>query len=233
MNPLNQPSRPWLPYIAPMAAFLFLTSAESWLPKPSEGSHTTYYPPFYAIKITVVAVICWLCRSTWRDLFPRPGMKSVGLAVGLGLLVTLLWVGLDGWYPIYGDVGSRASFNPNTLASPLARWTFLAFRMLGLVLIVPLFEELFWRSFVIRWIIDPDHFQNVPMGRVTPMAGVITAALFAVEHPAEWLPALLTGALWAWLLHHTKSVSACFISHAVANLGLGIYVLTTGSWKFW
>ena len=40
-------------------------------------------------------------------------------------------------------------------------------RMLGLVLIVPFFEELFWRSFVIRWIIDPDHFQDVPIGRVT------------------------------------------------------------------
>ena len=105
--------------------------------------------------------------------------------------------------------------------------------MLGLVLVVPLFEELFWRSFVVRWIVDPDDFRKVAIGRVTPMAGAITAALFAVEHPAEWLPALLTGALWAWLLHWSKSVSACFISHAVANLGLGIYVLTKGQWKFW
>ncbi len=109
---------------------------------------------------------------------------------------------------------------------PAGRIGFLAVRMLGLVLVVPLFEELFWRSFVVRWIIDPDDFRKVPIGRVTPMAGAITAALFAVEHPAEWLPALLTGALWAWLLHRTKSVSACFVSHAVANLGLGIYVLS-------
>ena len=43
----------------------------------------------------------------------------------------------------------------------------------------------------------------------------------------------MTGAAWAWLLHRTKSVSACFISHAVANLGLGIYVLSKGAWKFW
>ena len=232
MNSLPPTSRPWLPYVAPMATFLLLTSAEGWLPKPSEGPHPTFYPLYYAFKIAVVAVVCWLGRSTWRDLRPWPGAKSLALAVGLGVLVTVLWVGLDGWYPIYGSVGSRAAFNPNAL-SPAARVGFLAVRMLGLVLIVPLFEELFWRSFVVRWIIDPDHFQDVPIGKVTWMAGAVTAALFALEHPAEWLPALLTGALWAWLLHQTRSVSACFVSHAVANLGLGIYVLKTGLWKFW
>jgi uncharacterized protein len=233
MNPLPPTSRPWLPYVAPMGTFLILTSCESWLPQPSKASPTTYYPLFYAIKIAIVGVVCWLCRSTWRDLRPWPGVQSLGLAVGSGLLVTLLWVGLDGWYPVFGDVGSRAAFNPYVLSSPMARWTFLVFRMVGLVLIVPFFEELFWRSFVVRWIIDPDHFPDVPIGKVTLMAGAVTAALFALEHPAEWLPALLTGALWAGLLHQTKSVSACFVSHAVANLGLGIYVLTTGAWKFW
>jgi len=224
--------RPWLPYVAPMAIFLLLTSAESWLPQPSESSPRTYYPVFYALKIAIVAIVCWLTRSTWRDLWPWPGLKTWGLAVGSGLLVTVVWVGLDGWYPVYGEVGSRVAFNPNVL-SPGPKLAFLAVRMLGLVLVVPFFEELFWRSFVVRWIIDPDHFETVPIGRVTPMAGAITAALFAFEHPAEWLPALLTGALWAWLLHVSRSVSACFISHAVANLGLGVYVLLTGSWKFW
>jgi CAAX prenyl protease-like protein len=215
-----------------MVTFLLLTSAEDWLPKGAEGAHSSYYPLYYAFKIAVVAVVCWLGRSTWVDLAPRPGWKSLAMAVGLGVLVTVLWVGLDGLYPTFGGVGSRAAFNPKTL-SPAAKVGFLAVRMLGLVLIVPFFEELFWRSFVVRWIIDPDDFRKVPIGRVTLAAGAITAVLFAVEHPAEWLPALLTGALWAWLLHQTRSVSACFVSHALANLGLGIYVLATGQWKFW
>ena len=232
MNPPPSDSRPWLPYVAPMATFLILTSFEDWLPKGAEGPHPTYYPLFYAFKIAVVATVCWLTRSSWGDLSPRPSLKSLGLATGLGILVTILWVGLDGLYPVYGSVGSRAGFNPNVL-SPASRVGFLAVRMLGLVLVVPFFEELFWRSFVVRWIIDPDDFRKVPIGRITPMAGAITAALFAVEHPAEWLPALLTGGLWAWLLHQTRSVSACFVSHAVANLGLGLYVLITGQWKYW
>jgi membrane protease YdiL (CAAX protease family) len=47
------------------------------------------------------------------------------------------------------------------------------------------------------------------------------------------LPGLLTGALWAWLLWRTKSLAACLVSHAVANLALGIYVIATGDWKYW
>ena len=226
------PRPPWLPYAAPMATFVVLTSVEGYLPKSGDGPHPIYYPVFYAIKLLIVVVAIWLGRSTLRDLLPWPGWKSIGLAIGLGLLVTALWVGLDGLYPVYRDSGKRAEFNPFTL--PVAgRWAFLAVRLLGLVLVVPLFEELFWRSFVVRWIIDPDSFLKVPIGRVTPVAAAVTAGLFAVEHPAEWLPGLIAGGLWAWLLSQSKSVSACFVSHAVANLSLGIYVLTTGSWKFW
>ncbi len=51
-------------------------------------------------------------------------------------------------------------------------------------------------------------------------------------HP-EWLPALLTGLAWAGLLAMTRSVTACVVSHAVANLALGIYVLATGNYQFW
>ena len=101
-----------------------------------------------------------------------------------------------------------------------------------IVALVPLIEELFWRSFLIRWLIDPDDFQRVPIGRMTPFAAGGTAVLFALAHP-EWLPALITGLLWAWLLWQTKSLSACLISHAVANLALGIYVMATGDWKYW
>ncbi len=67
---------------------------------------------------------------------------------------------------------------------------------------------------------------------MTPLAAGVTSVLFALAHP-EWLPALLTGLLWAWLLWQTRSLSTCLISHAVANLALGIYVITTGDWKYW
>jgi CAAX prenyl protease-like protein len=212
-----------------MAAFLLLTAAEGYVPKAGSQPHPTWYPVAYAAKIAIVAAVAFACRSTWRDLRPRPRPVAWLASVGIGLLVTALWVGLDPFYPRFGALGTRAAFDPGTLPTA-TRGLFLASRFFGLVLVVPLIEELFWRSFLLRWIINPD-FSQVPIGRVTPMAAAATSALFALAHP-EWLPALLTGLLWAGLLAWSKSLSACVVSHATANLGLGLYVLATGEWKY-
>lgn len=218
-------TREFLPYIAPMFAYVALTSLESALPGPD------WYPAAYAAKALIVAILMWVYRSTWSDLRPLPGPATIALSVALGLFVIVLWVGLDGLYPDLPFMGGeRSAFDPNTL-SPGGKWAFIAARFFGLVILVPVFEELFWRSFVIRWLINQD-FWKVPIGKVTPMAAVVSSVLFALAHP-EWLPALLTGLLWAGLLWKTRSVSACVISHFAANLALGIYVVATESWKFW
>lgn len=224
-------SQPWIPYVAPMATFLLLTSAEGWLPKSGDGTDPAWYATWYAIKTALVAAVALACRSTWRDLRPVPGPMGLTLAVLIGLGVAAIWVGLDPYYPRFGVSGSRVGFNPHTLPAS-ARLPFLAVRLFGLVILVPLVEELFWRSFLMRTIINPE-FEKVPIGQVTLSAAAITSGAFALAHPEEWLPALITGLAWAWLLHRTKSVSACVLSHMVANLGLGIYVLTRGAWKFW
>jgi CAAX prenyl protease-like protein len=213
-----------LPYIAPILTFLVLTNLEGFLPDPS------WYPLAYAAKVLVVALVAWHFRSTWHDLRPISSAGMLALSVMVGLIVFVLWVRLDGYYPEIGFLGKRTGFDPSSL-NPRWKWPFVAIRFAGLALLVPLIEELFWRSFLVRWLIDPDYWK-VPIGRVTPMAASVTSALFALAHP-EWLPALLTGFLWAWLLWQTKSLSACVISHSVANLALGLHVLVTGDWRFW
>ena len=45
---------------------------------------------------------------------------------------------------------------------------------------MPVFEELFWRSFLMRWMIDND-FLKVPIGKVTPLAAAVTSILFRVR----------------------------------------------------
>ena len=223
----------WLPYVAPMATFLVLTSLEGYLPAGEEGSPSAWYPLAYAAKVAIVTAVAIACRPAWRDLRPRPSAGAVCLAIGLGLAVAAVWVGIDGLYPTSTSLGKRSGFDPGAIASPAGRTAFIAVRLYGLVLLVPLFEELFWRSFAIRYVIDPDDFARVPIGRVTPTAAGATAVVFAMAHPVEWLPALLTGLAWAWLVHRTKSLSACVVSHATANLALGVYVLTTHQWRFW
>ncbi|WP_169973798.1 CAAX prenyl protease-related protein [Tautonia rosea] len=221
----------FVPYVAPMLAYLLLTQAEAFIP---ENLHASWYPVAYATKAVLTAVIMVLFgRSAWADLKKTPAIGGWLLAVVLGVVVTAVWVGIDGRYPPLPFLGggTREGFDP-TVLSPAAYWGFVSIRMIGLVVLVPVFEELFWRSFLMRVVIDPDDFRRVPIGRVTLLAAAITSAAFMMVHP-EWLPALLTGLAWAGLLALTRSVSACVLSHAVANFLLGIYVLTTGQYHFW
>jgi CAAX protease family protein len=213
-----------VPYVIPIFAFLVFTNLEGYLPGPA------WYPLAYTLKVLVVGFFAFLYRRTWADFRPVPRLPIIALAVMTGLGVFVLWVKLEGWYPALPLLGKRTGFDPQTL-NPAWKLPFLTVRFLGLVLLVPLIEELFWRSFLIRWLIEPN-FLKVPIGQVTPIAAAITSAVFALSHP-EWLPALLTGLLWAWLLWQTRSLSACVISHAIANLALGIHVLFTGDWKYW
>jgi CAAX prenyl protease-like protein len=223
-------SRAIVPYVIPMFGYLVLTTLEGSLPSAAGGASPFWYPLAYTAKVAIVAALMWACHSTWRDLKPWPGGRAIALAVALGLAVTVVWVGLDGFYPTFAMLGTRAGFDPGSLP-PAVRWPFVAVRLVGLVVLVPIFEELFWRSFLIRWLIAED-FTKVPIGRVTPLAAVVSSVIFGAVHP-EWLPGVLTGLVWAWLLRRTASVSACVVSHATANLALGLYVLTTGDWKFW
>ncbi len=212
-----------------MFAYVALGGLESYLPSTNGQPSSFWYPLAYTAKALAVAVLAWNYRATWADLRPWPSVTALVLGALTGIVVWGLWIGLDGWYPTL-SLGKRVGFDVGVL-SPGARWAFIVVRLLGLVVLVPLIEELFWRSFLIRWLIEPQ-FQKVAIGHVTPMAAAATSVLFALIHP-EWLPALLTGALWAWLLWQTRSLTACVVSHATANLALGIYVIATGDFKYW
>src|SRR4051794_31499019 len=118
-----------MPYIAPMLTFLILTQFEG-----SFGP--AWYPAAYAAKVAILCVVVWACRATWRDLKPLPGLVGAALAIGAGLVVYVLWVGLEGHYPTLGFLGKRTGFDPSALSGTW-RWPFVAVRLFGLVLLVP------------------------------------------------------------------------------------------------
>ncbi len=219
----------WLPYVAPMAAFLGMTSLEGVLAPMDQPAGPLLYPWLYGAKLAVVVGVAWICRSTWRD-FQRPTIPGT-LLLGslLGILIAWMWVEIDPYTPKMAWLGGRSAFDPRALPEG-SREGFLFLRSLGLVAVVPVIEELFWRSFLLRWLIKPEFWQ-VPIGKVTAVAALVSSGMFALAHP-EWLAAFLTGMIWAGLLWRTKSLSACLVSHSVANAGLGLIVLATGRWEF-
>ena len=92
-------------------------------------------------------------------------------------------------------------------------------------------EELFWRSLAMRWI-DGRDFLAVNPRRVSFVAFALSSALFALEH-SQWLAGLLAGAAYGWLYLRSGNLWIPIISHATTNGILALWIVATGSWRFW
>jgi uncharacterized protein len=212
----------WMPYVLPMAAFIALTTVESLTP-PSA------YVWLYWVKITVVTVLLLRCKRPLLDIQPRANVLLPAFLVGLG--VFLEWILLDQWIP-YPHLGDRVGFNPLTaIADPNLRTLFLIARFYGLVILVPIVEELFWRSFLLRYLTDSD-FTKLSIGSFSGQAFWLVAIGFGLSHP-EWLVAVICACAYALLLRKTKSLFACIVAHSTTNLALGLYVMLTQAWIYW
>lgn len=213
----------WWAYGGPFAVFGVLTMLEGQV-----DPH--YYPFVYLIKVFAVTIALVAAGAARRDITPSARVLPLAIAVGLGMFAA--WVGLDTWVP-YPHLGSRTGFNPFQSLSG-SGWpvpVFLAVRFYGLVLMVPVMEELFMRSFLLRYFTNP-RVDRVATGEFTAGAFALVAALSALSHP-EWLVAAIASAVYALLLRSTRSLFAVVVAHAVTNAALGIYVVTTGNWRYW
>jgi hypothetical protein len=205
-----------------MATFMVLTTAESSAPR-------AYYVWLYLAKVIVVTAVLLGFRTPWRDIRPKANMLVP--AVLVGLLVFIQWILLDKAIP-YPHLGDRTSFNPFTaIEDPALRLLFLTARFYGLTIMVPVMEELFWRSFLLRYLTDPD-FTKLPVGVFSWGSFWLVAVAFGLAH-SEWLVAVICACAYALLLRQTRSLFACIVAHGITNLSLGVYILLTHDWIYW
>jgi CAAX prenyl protease-like protein len=123
---------------------------------------------------------------------------------------------------------------PHSSLPPIAQrsaWILL-WRTARAALVVPIAEELFWRAWLMRALVNRD-FLSVPLGTYTPLAFFITALLFASEHGPYWDVGLVTGFIYNLWMVRTRSLADCILMHAVTNGVLSAYVLVTGNWQYW
>ena len=212
-------------YVLPMGLFVAFTTVEGLVPR-------SVYPFVYLLKLLLVTVALAFCAPRWINEF-RPAWTTLGLGILVGMLGFALWITLDLWTPHVAFLGTRTAFNPyEDISEPVWRATFIVIRLLGIALIVPVMEEVFWRSFVVRYITNPEAWQTVRIGAFTPFALGVSTLLFGFSHP-EWLAAMAFALLMTWLCRATHSLFACTVAHAITNLALAIYVLKTGAWGYW
>ncbi len=182
----------------------------------------------YAAKITVVAALLWWFRSTYRELQWPAGSttRTWIIAIATGIAVFVAWVNLTADWMMMGE---STGFDPRENGE--IDWLFVVIRLIGAVLVVPVMEELFWRSFLMRWLHHPN-FLAVNPGQVGIKAFLITVFLFAVAHNL-WFAGLLAGAAYNLLYMRSGTLWSPILAHAITNGILGIWIITTGNWGFW
>ena len=215
-----------LAWIGPFAVFIVLLIVAPKLP---------FGQPWESIlRVTIlIAALAYFSSSIIRTFRVEHLVGSVALGVG----VCALWVAPDllvpGWRShwlfqnsITGTITN--SIAPADLADPLV----VTLRIVRAALLVPILEELFWRGWLPRWIVNPN-WQSVPLGRYTTMAFVASAVLFAMEHGPYWEVGLLCGLIYNWWFWKTKSLGDIVLVHAVTNAALAAFVFATGKYEYW
>lgn len=228
--------------VVPFLIFLGLTFCQG-----AFGESSRYW--VYALK-TVVGVV--LLRLIWSAVAELRWHFSVE-AVVAGCGVFVFWVGLDGLYPdlftlqneylcpVLKKIGLESLcskeqtqpelWNPHgQFAAPLA-WAFVVIRLVGSTLVVPPLEELFYRSFLYRYLAKPD-FLSVPLGAFRWWPFLLTSAVFGLSH-SQWLAGILCGFVYQGLVCYTKRLGDAMVAHAITNALLGAYVIARGAWQFW
>ena len=135
----------------------------------------------------------------------------------------------------FGLAPRTEGFNPGDLDNPLAVWVTTIFRFLRAVVVVSLVEELFWRGFLMRFLLKMDgKYWKVPFGKPSWLTyGVVTACFVFIHMPVDYAGAVIFGSLMYFVAVKTKSLTACIVMHAVANLLMGIYALQFGKYGLW
>ena len=211
----------------PFALFMILLFARGNLP-----DYALPIDPRWIYGLTVLLVGGLMARL-WREygeLYRQnlPTLKETALAVVVGVAVFVVWVNFDMKPLRIGE--ATATFIPLDAQGQL-QWPLVIVRWIGAALLVPVMEELFWRSFLMRWI-DRQQFETLPPQRVTMKAIVLSTFVFTLAHTL-WLAAIVAGLAYAWLFVRTGKLWVPIIAHAATNGVLGVWVVKTGNWGFW
>jgi CAAX prenyl protease-like protein len=218
-----------LAYVLPMVVFVLLLGVISLVKQPEAQSLWQTSPEFwiYPLQTLLCAALLVFFRRDYAFGPPR----QIFLALGIGLLAFLLWIAPQQFIHF---AARRTGFNPEVFApDPLVYWLTLTLRFVRLVVIVPLVEEIFWRGFLLRFLIS-EKFQSVPFGSFSWLSFTVVTFAFAFSHAlVDWPAALVTGALYNMVAYRTRSLSSCVLTHGLTNLALGLWIVATKQWGFW
>jgi CAAX protease family protein len=214
-----------LPYIAPFAILIAFLALHALWPLPA-----------LAEQALCVGVMSLVVATVARPALDFRVRRWLGTLL-VGVAVFLIWILPDRLFPGYRDhwLFTNALMGKVQAGIPEAERSnpaVLALRFVRAAVIVPIAEELFWRGWLMRWLISPN-FEDVPLGAWSAQAFWVVALLFASEHGPYWDVGLAAGVLYNWWMLRSKSLGDLILAHAITNACLSGFVLLAGRWEYW
>jgi hypothetical protein len=228
--------------VAPLLIFLALTAAQG-----AFGDHSRYW--VYLLKSVLGAGLLWLVWPAVAEMRWRFSLD----ACAVGILVFVVWVGAEGYYlpltavedQLVGYLRGALGMEPTMPSAPAVPWNpHLAFgqdsalawlcivgRIAGSSLVVPPLEEMFYRSFLYRFLAAAK-FESIPLLGIRIWPFLIGSIIFGAAH-REWLPGIFCGAMYQWLVCRHGRLGEAMTAHAITNFLLGLWVVSRGAWVFW
>ncbi len=191
-----------LPFLVFMASALLLSTFTE-LPG--------YYYPLRFIAMAAVLAFFWkyLSKLDWT-LDPVP--------LGLGAVGGVLWLLTA---PAAGDADTSLTTSLEGLGA-IAFIAWVATRVVGTTLLVPIIEELFFRGYIQARIDTGGWVMRV-------LAFAVSSGLFAVLHD-RWLAAFLAGVLFGLMMLRRGRVTDAIIAHMAANGVIAAWAVFTRDW---
>lgn len=212
----------WWPYWIPFFGFLLLVQVGGAFPEQA-GVFL-----FLKVLVPLGLFVHYWRGGSYPELRGYPGGVRAGLGdVAVGLLGAALWVApplcIEAMRP--GDPG----FDPQLLGAS-AVWLAIALRAVGYGVVTPFVEELFMRSWLLRYAEVFDRrrdFRDVPIAHFGWRSFAIVVFFFLLSHVWWWeYPLMFVWAVGTQLwFYHRKALLPLVVVHAATNLAILAFVV--------
>lgn len=178
----------------------------------------------YPVRVVAAVCVLWAFRRHYSNL----GWTLSWRAVAIGCVTFAIWIAL-----VPSEPGGAEGW-PAALQSVPVHWAaaWLALRVVGYTIAVPLVEELAFRGYLIRRLMRAD-FQHLPLGLFTWSSFLLSSVLFGALHGAFWLAGTVAGMTFALALYQRRALGDAVLAHATTNALIAVYVFATGRWSIW